>query len=58
MSDDMNPRVVPDLAQHISTLPHWMKVERLQLENVASARAGRWGKGFNGLPRLLKRRGR
>jgi hypothetical protein len=58
MSDDMYPRVVPDLAEHVSTLSRGMKFEWLQLEYVARARAGRWGKGFNGLPRPLKRRGR
>jgi hypothetical protein len=58
MSDDMNPQVVADLAEHIPTRSHQMKFKWLQLEYVARARAERWGKGFNGLPRPLKRRGR
>jgi hypothetical protein len=58
MSDDMNPRVVPDLAEHVSTLSRGMKFEGPQLEYVARARAGRRGKGFNGLPRPVKRRRR
>jgi hypothetical protein len=56
MSDDINPRVVPDLAEHIPTLPHRMKFEWVQLDNVARARAERSSKGFDGLPRPLKRR--
>jgi hypothetical protein len=58
MSDDMNPRVAPDLAEDISALPDRMEFDWPQLEDVAKARAGRWGAGFNGLPRPLKRRGR
>jgi hypothetical protein len=58
MSDDMNPRVAPDLTEDILTLSHEMKFGWLQLEAVARARAGRWGESFNDLPRPQKGRGR